>query len=89
MLTVVLERRLKSLEDDVLGFSWETIRRVDNSVRSFLEEDTYLAREIIEKKPMRSIRKAIKLNTDVLRFWGCTNHWPRICVWEQHSYEHP
>ena len=49
MLTVVLERRLKSLEDDVLGFSWETIRRVDNSVRSFLEEDTYLAREIIEK----------------------------------------
>jgi phosphate transport system protein len=49
MLTVVLEKRLQSLEDDVLGFSWETIGRIDNSVKSFLEEDIQLAREIIEK----------------------------------------
>ena len=49
MLTVVLEKRLKSLEEDVLGFSWQTIGRVDNSVRSFLNEDIYLAKEIIEK----------------------------------------
>ena len=35
MLTVVLEKRLESLEEEVLGFSWETIGRVDKSVRSF------------------------------------------------------
>ncbi len=49
MLTVVLEKRLESLEEEVLGFSWETIGRVDNSVRSFLEEDLMLARDLIEK----------------------------------------
>jgi len=49
MITLVLERRLKSLEDELLGFSWETIGRVDKSVKSFLDEDIYLARDIIEK----------------------------------------
>lgn len=69
MLTVVLEKRLESLQEDVLGFSWETIGRVDNSVQSFLTEDIELARVIIEKTDEIN-KESYKIEHDCLKVLG-------------------
>lgn len=48
MYATILENKLRKITDNLLNYSNETADRIKNSVESFLNEDTHLAKKIIE-----------------------------------------
>jgi len=48
MYATILENKLRKITDNLLNYSNETADRIKNSVESFLNEDTNLAKKIIE-----------------------------------------
>ncbi|MDI6724624.1 MAG: phosphate uptake regulator PhoU [Methanobacterium sp.] len=48
MYATILENKLRKITDNLLNYSNETADRINNSVESFLNEDTHLAKKIIE-----------------------------------------
>jgi phosphate transport system protein len=69
MFKLILESKLNLIQNELLEYSNETVKRINESVEGFLNEDINISRRIIENTDVIN-RKSYKIEHDCLKILG-------------------